>query len=301
MSDISTNDIRKLDGGLLLVFRGLLRRRRTTAVARELGLSQSAVSHALTRLRDLFDDPLFVRRSHGLEPTRRALELMPRIDALIDQIGDTLKRQEVFNPAESERRFVLSAPEFITSLIGATLVKTFRKLAPKASFVVDFISPDLALEALRRGEIDIAFGPFGPAPGGFVSEIIFTDRYCVVARRGHPELKGRITAAQYATIGLVYAHADSEMAASQRVETPDVVLRGLVPRWLTVLTMVAASDAIATCPQRFAQRQAKLLGLQILKPPFVPYTIEVRAVRRSGSADQGVDWLLERIREAVAG
>lgn len=301
MNDISSNDIRKLDGGLLLVFRGLLRRRRTTAVARELGLSQSAVSHALTRLRDLFDDPLFVRRSHGLEPTQRALELMPRIDALIDRLGDMLKRHETFNPAESERRFMLSAPEFITSMIGARLVNTFRRLAPKASFVVDFISPDLALEALRRGEIDVALGPFGPLPNGFVSEMIFTDRYCVAARRGHPELKGRISAAQYAKIGHIYAHAESEMAASQRVETPDVALRAVVPRWLTVLTMVAASDAIATCPQRFAERQAKLLGLQLLKPPFVPLTIEVRAVRRAGSEDLGVDWLLARIREAVAG
>src|SRR5512143_1985527 len=281
MNDISSNDIRKLDGGLLLVFRGLLRRRRTTAVARELGLSQSAVSHALTRLRDLFDDPLFVRRSHGLEPTQRALELMPRIDALIDRLGDMLKRHETFNPAESERRFMLSAPEFITSMIGARLVNTFRRLAPKASFVVDFISPDLALEALRRGEIDVALGTFGPLPKGFVSEMIFTDRYCVAARRGHPELKGRISAAQYARIGHIYAHAESEMAASQRVETPDVALRAVVPRWLTVLTMVAASDAIATCPQRFAERQAKLLGLQLLKPPFVPLTIEVRAVRRA--------------------
>lgn len=301
MIDISSNDIRKLDGGLLLIFRGLLRRRRTTAVARELGLSQSAVSHALTRLRDLFDDPLFVRRSHGLEPTQRALELMPRIDALIDRLGDMLKRHETFNPAESERRFMLSAPEFITSMIGARLVNAFRRLAPKASFVVDFISPDLALEALRRGEIDVALGPFGPLPNGFVSEMIFTDRYCVAARRGHPELKGRISAAQYAKIGHIYAHAESEMAASQRVETPDVALRAVVPRWLTVLTMVAASDAIATCPQRFAERQAKLLGLQLLKPPFVPLTIEVRAVRRAGSEDLGVDWLLARIREAVAG
>lgn len=301
MSDIDTNDIRRLDGGLLLVFRGLLRRRRTTAVAHELGLSQSAVSHALTRLRDLFDDPLFVRRSHGLEPTRRALELMPRIDALIDQIGDTLQRHEAFNPAKSERRFVLSAPEFITSLIGAKLVNAFRKLAPKASFVVDFISPDQALEHLRRGEIDVALGPFGPLPGGFICEVIFKDRYCVVARRGHPELKGKITPKQYAEIGHIFAHAESEMAASERITTPDVAYRAVVPRWLTVLAMVAASDAIATCPQRFALRQAKLLGLQVLKPPFVGNAIEFRALRRAGSRDLGVDWLLDRLRDAVAG
>jgi DNA-binding transcriptional ArsR family regulator len=91
------------------------------AVARELGLSQSAVSHALTRLRDLFEDPLFIRRPHGLEATRRALELAPRVDALIDLAGETLAREGKFDPSRSERRFALVAPEFVTALIGAKL------------------------------------------------------------------------------------------------------------------------------------------------------------------------------------
>ena len=71
MSDIDTADIRKLDGNLLLVFRELARTRRTTETARRLAVTQSTVSHALARLRDLFGDPLFVRRPHGLEPTPR--------------------------------------------------------------------------------------------------------------------------------------------------------------------------------------------------------------------------------------
>jgi hypothetical protein len=74
MSDFNLNQIRRLDGGLLLVFRELLRTRRASAVAQRLGLSPSAISHALNRLRDLFGDPLFIRRPHGFEPTRRAEE-----------------------------------------------------------------------------------------------------------------------------------------------------------------------------------------------------------------------------------
>src|SRR5664279_2655950 len=139
MSDIDTSNIRRIDGGLLLVFRGLLRRRRTTVVAQELGLSQSAVSHALTRLRDVFGDPLFIRRSHGLEPTRRALELGPRIDALLDRIGETFRKASAFDPGRSERSFAISAPEFITALIGADLVGAFRRLAPRAHFAISHL------------------------------------------------------------------------------------------------------------------------------------------------------------------
>lgn len=300
MSDIDTNNIRRLDGGLLLVFRGLLRRRRTTAVAKELGLSQSAVSHALTRLRDVFDDPLFIRRPHGLDPTRRALELGPRIDVLIDQLGEALRRGSAFDPATSARRFSVSAPEFVTAQIGADLTRTFQKTAPNASFVVSFQSQARSLEALRRGELDLAVGRFGPLPPDFVAELLYEDRYCVAARKGHPRLKGRITTAQYNAIGHVYANSSSEGSEDERDQVAgDVAFVSVVPRWLTVLVMVAQSDAIATCPRRLAERQAKLLGLQVIKPPFEPNTIRVTAVRRAGSDDAGIDWLLAQIRKAV--
>lgn len=299
MSDIDSINIRRLDGGLLLVFRGLLRRGRTTAVADELGLSQSAVSHALARLRDIFDDPLFTRRPHGLEPTRRARELGPRIDALIDQIDQTLQSGASFDPARTERQFLFSAPEFINALIGAKLVSAFRKLAPRASFATDFMSTADSLRALQRGEIDIALGRFGTLPQGFEHEMIYEDRYCVAARRGHPQLKGRMTYKQYTSIGHVFAHSETETGSDSESDTSDIKLTATVPGWLTVLMLVATSDAIATCPRKLAQRQSSLLGLQVINPPFEPFRIEVKAVRRAGHADAGVDWLLDRIRDAV--
>jgi DNA-binding transcriptional LysR family regulator len=299
MKDIDLNNIRRVDGGLLLVFRGLLRLRRTTAVGRELGLSQSAVSHALARLRDLFDDPLFLRRPHGLEPTRRALELSPRIDVLLDQLDATLRRRDAFDPARSTRRFAVSVPEFIAALMGADLVNAFRKRAPHAQIGLDYHAPARALEELRRGRIDIALGRFGQLPIEFVSETIYRDKYCVAARRKHPVLKGRITEQQYNRIGHVFAYSESE-AGSDTTETPEIAYTAAVPGWLAVLMIVARSDAIATCPRKLAERQARLLDLQVIKPPFEPYAIEVAAVRRAGGSDAGIDWLLARIRDAVA-
>jgi DNA-binding transcriptional LysR family regulator len=302
MADIIENDIRRIDGGLLLVFRGLLRNRRTTAVAKELGLSQSAVSHALARLRDLFEDPLFIRRPHGLEPTRRALELGPRVDALIDQLGSALEDRKGFDPLSSQRRFAISAPEFVTALIAPSLVKAIRRLAPRVQFGIGHMSPSLALHALRRGEIDLALGRFGTLGEEFVTEKIYEDRYCITARRGHPFLKGRITSAQYKSTGHVYAYSESETGVEEAgLTTPEVAYNASVPGWLLVLTAVAECDAIATAPKRLVERQAKRLGLQVLEPPFVPWRIEVSAVRRAGVADAGIEWLLEQIRKAIGG
>src|SRR6187549_935469 len=105
MSDIDTSKLRRLDGGLMLVFRELLRTGRASQAAERLGLSQPAISHALTRLRDLFDDQLFVRRPHGFEPTRRALELGPQVEALIALAGEALSPDSRFDPARSDRLF----------------------------------------------------------------------------------------------------------------------------------------------------------------------------------------------------
>src|SRR5215469_4825440 len=119
MSDFDLNQIRRLDGGLLLVFRELLRTGRASVVAERLGLSPSAISHALNRLREVFDDPLFIRRPHGFEPTRRAEQLGPQVEALLELANRTVSRDAGFDPASSRRRFRFAAPEFVTSLIGA--------------------------------------------------------------------------------------------------------------------------------------------------------------------------------------
>ena len=111
MIEYDQTQIRRVDGGLLLIFRELLIRRRASEVAQHLGFSPSAISHALGRLRELFGDPLFIRRSHGLEPTRRALELAPRVEALIDLIGATVSAEGEFDPAMSRRRFGIGCPE----------------------------------------------------------------------------------------------------------------------------------------------------------------------------------------------
>lgn len=296
MSDIDFNNIRRLDGGLLLVFRGLLRRRQTTAVALELGLSQSAVSHALTRLRDLFEDPLFIRRPHGLEPTRRALELAPRVDALIDLAGETLEREGKFDAARSTRRFTLGAPESLMALIGANLVKAFRKYAPNASFEIISEGREPTLDAIRRGELDLAVGNFGTTPPGVTSRLLFEDRYCAVARRGHPKVKGKISYKDWLAMGHIFAAAEPER---DKKDVSDITMVGVVPRWLTALVMASASDAIVTCPMKLAKRLSKILNLQVIAAPFLQDRILAFSARRESANDPAIDWFEKQVRQAM--
>lgn len=296
MSEFDNNQIRRLDGGLLLVFRELLRTRRASLVAKRLGLSQSAISHALTRLRDLFGDQLFVRRPHGFEPTKRALELGPKVEELIQLAGSTLSPGPAFDPLRSRRRFIMAAPEFMTALIGAPLINILKKVAPGVSFGVAHFGEDEAYKALQSGEIDIACGRFGSARPGFSTSLLYQDHYCVAARDGHPLVRGKIDAQAWHDIGHVFAWFPSETANET---SGDVAALAVVPHWLTVLVMVASTDGLATCPRRLAERHADMLHLQVLDPPFKSEPITVYSLRRTGLIDAGVDWFVERVREAV--
>lgn len=293
-------DIRRLDGGLLLIFRELLRRRRVTQTADTLGLSQSAVSQALARLRDIYGDPLFVRRPHGLEPTARALALGPQIEALIELAGTTLAREKTFDPAESDRRFRMIAPEFVIALIGARLVERLRTVAPRASFAVRSLPHELAFDAVKRGEADLALGRFGASRPGFAMELLFEDRYCVVARRGHPRFRSRIALTEYRAAGHIYSFAAGEGGESDDAGPDEATAtNAIVPRWLNALVMVSACDAIATVPRRLAERHARPLGLTILNAPFVHNKIRVSLIRRTAVEDAGADWFLNEVRMAV--
>lgn len=301
MDDIEFDNIRKLNGGLLLVFRELMRRGRTTAVADRLGLSQSAVSHALGRLRDVFEDPLFVRRPHGLEPTPRALALAPRVEALIDLTSAAVRRKSGFDPAESERRFNLAIPEYLTVILGTALLRRFGKFAPGASFSAEMLMEQRALEALARGEVDLAIGRFGAPPPGVAIEPLYDDEYCVVARKAHPTLKARISEAAYRRIGHVFSGTTATVSATEGVpDTREVATVAVVPTWLSALALVARTDAIATVPRRLAEAQAPLLGLKILKPPFAMWPIHIALARRRDDGDPGIAWFLEQIRIVAA-
>lgn len=310
MSDYDINNIRRLDGGLLLVFRELLRHRQATRAAERLGLTPSAVSHALGRLRDLFDDPLFIRRPHGLEPTRTALDLGPRIDALIDMAGTALSRGAGFDPARSERRFNLGAPDFVTATLGGPLVEIVRNEAPNASVYSQFMILDVAQEALRRGQIDVALGVFGSLRPGLSAEPLYQEDYCVVARKGHPRIDGRLSLGAYVHAGHVYAHsaATEGQANSLRgdelygsIPSPQVVRTWAVaPSYAEALLMVAGSDAIADIPRRLARQHAERLGLQVLPMPAPGPALTISIVRRADDRDEGIDWLVGRLRAAVA-
>ncbi len=286
---------------MLLVFRALLECRSASRAAERLSLSQSAVSHSLARLRELFGDELFLRRPHGLEPTTRALRLAPNVERIVSLLAEMTGDPLEFDPRTSDRRFDLITPEFVAALAGGRLLELFAARAPGASFGLRQASGEAVWDLLRRGEVDLAVGRYEAPPGtDFTTTLLYEDRYCVVMRKGHRHTGDAITYDRYRVLGHVFAYSNSELAPWEaQLDYGDLRADALVPHWLTALSMVSASDSIATCPRRLAERFARPLGLRIVEPGFLSTEIRVYAARRRHYEDVGIDWLQDRLADAL--
>jgi LysR family transcriptional regulator, mexEF-oprN operon transcriptional activator len=304
MSKIDNLNIRRLDGGLLLVFRSLMRQRQTVLAAQELGLSQSAISHALGRLRDLLGDPLFTRRPNGLEPTRRARELLPQVEELLQRARALIGGPADFTPATSDRQFRIAAADLVTTLLAGTLLRQFAGAAPLARLGFRFLVGRAALEALARDEVDLAVGRFHAVPRGFAAETLFEENYVVIARAGHPRVAAGLDLATYLELDHLLVSFSGNLTgpadqALQRLGQRRRVVAGL-PLFMSVFDAVAQSDALATVSSRLARRHAGNFGLRILPVPFdiVPFPV-VTLFTEPRAAEPATLWLREQIRLAL--
>lgn len=306
MSNIDDIKIRRLDFGLLLVLRELLRHRRTTDVAKRLGLSQSAISHALARLRDLTGDPLFIRRHDGLRPTNAALALLPQVEALLAGGQALLGARGVFDPATSAQRFRLAANDFVASVLAPSLRRALAREAPGVRFTIHSLVGADAVAALQRGEIDLTVGRFLSRPDDCTGTLLADEDYALVARAGHPALDPALDVASYCAL----AHVMVSFRGGLRGTVDEALDRigarrqvaASVPTFFTALAMVADSDLVATVPHRLAHRHAARFGLALKPPPFAIPTFETWQLRRNGHRDDGaIDWMAGMVERCWAG
>ena len=303
MARIDEAKIRRLDGTLLLVFQELLRRRSATAAGERLGLSQSGVSHALGRLREVFDDPLFLRRPRGLEPTRRALDLAPRVEALL-ALARQAVTEDAYDPASSTREFNVGSSDNLIPLLARTLFRAIETESPSASVSFRFIVGDHAVAALRRGEIDVAVGAYAGTPEGTVSEVLASDRFVMVARRGHRLLRGGIDAEAFRRarhVAVAPAGSGSDLIAPQLAD------RGLhrkvmavVPRYMTGFAVIGWTDAVMVAPGGLAAYYREAFDLETAPLPGPPINTEVHILQRANAPrDAAIDWLIAKLRAAA--
>lgn len=300
MSDYDKNKIRRLDLSVLLIFLALMRTRKAAEVAGEFGLTNSSISHAIRRLRDVFGDDLFLRRPHGLEPTAFAEKIEPDVRRAVDAVQAALSGPADFDPAEASGLIRISANDReVAGLIPAALARITGE-APGLRLSVRSLSNADSLRGLSDGTLDLAVGFFRD-PGPDIDQTrIRTETYALAARKDHPLLQAEVTIPAYTAASHILVSSDGTLSG-----IVDQVLaeRGLsrrvclaIPGFLPALSILAESDYVATLPASLVHDHAERFGLGHCAPPVEIRSFEVSILRhRRNLRDPMLSWCLEKI------
>ncbi|HYM03850.1 MAG TPA: LysR family transcriptional regulator [Stellaceae bacterium] len=274
-------NINAIDLNLLIAFDAIMRERHVTVAAHRIGITQPAMSNALARLRKLFNDPLFVRTSHGMEPTPYAEQLADPIGRACDLIADALRTGSTFEPAKSSRTFTFYMTDIGEVVLLPAILRHVRSVAPQVALKVVRIPPLGAQEAMASGEVDLAIGLFPSLQAGFYEQRLYRDHFVCVARADHPRIRNVLTARQFSEVPHVFVSsagtgheaAVENIIAAQRVKRTIALT---VPHFLVLPTIVSQSDLIVTVPERVARSFQSSTNLKLLKPPIKFPEIEIK-------------------------
>lgn len=282
------------DFNLLITLDALLSEGSVAGAARRLGLSQSAMSRALARLRKTTGDPLLVRAGRGLVPTPRALELQSQIGPLVDAAHAALTPQKPIDLSRLERTFTLRTGEGFVETFGAALIEQVAQQAPKVK--LRFVAkPDKDSAPLREAYIDLETGVIDADMGPEIrTQGLYRDRFIGVVRKDHPLLDNEITAESYANARhIAVSRKGIEQGPVDRALQPLGLKRNLttmVAGFATALSLTRSSDLAATVPE--TSTQALRAGLESFTLPFTAPEVTVSLFWHPRmDADPGHRWL----------
>lgn len=263
---------KRLDLNLISVFDALLRERNVTTAADSIGLSQSAMSHALKRLRSYFNDPLFVRTTNEMKPTPRALELSETILVIAGLVSDQLVPKAGFNPESSDRTFGVCLTDMGELVFLPPIMKKFQELAPRCRIKSIQVPHNEIQNVLETGEADLAIGSIHTVPSGLFQQRLFTHPFVCIASRNNRKIVKELTLERY----LDAAHI-AVCLTGRQWEAYDRVIDGYgihrrifltTPHFLVVPLLIEGTDLIATVPRELGAVFSKYRHIKVWPTPI---------------------------------
>lgn len=292
-------NINTVDLNLFLVFQAIYATRSVTLAGDRLGMSQSAVSNALKRLRERFDDPLFVRTPNGMVPSAVAVKLIEPVDEGLARLNQAIDQSRRFDPDTSSQLFRIAVNDIGQLVLMPPLLARAQALAPKVRFETVEASPSNCRQLMVDGVIDLAIGSWQPLGAGVYQQRLFEEGYVALLSASH-ELQSEtiglpeyLEAAHivYRPSGASYDALHSTLADLNVLDRRKVVLTAV--HSLGLSTMVAHSQLLLSLPERLALAMtASRADLRIAKLPFtVPLFPIKQQWHEQRHADAGHQWL----------
>jgi DNA-binding transcriptional LysR family regulator len=269
-----------LDLNLLRVFDAIATEGSVTVAGERIGLSQPAMSNALARLRQLFDDPLFVRTPRGMRPTPFAQQLAQPVREALRLIQGVLLQRAGFEPRSSNNTFRFYMSDIGEMVFLPGLLERVKRDAPGVKIEVVRIPIKDIHAALEAGEIDLAIGFLPGLTTGMRQQPLFREHYVCMLRADHPVIGAKISLKQFreaAHVLVSYAGTGHQVIEETFVaEGLSARIAARVPHFLVVPMILARTDLIVTVPSRVAAVFARLGNFKVLKLPLSMPSFEVR-------------------------
>ena len=308
-------NINKIDLNLLVYLDVLLREGSVTKAANRLSITQPAMSNGLRRLRDLFSDPILVRTSEGMTPTKRALELQPVIRDVLGKLENAIQPEQKFSPLESHRTFRIMASDYAESTLLLLLLKALRERAP--NIVLDVITPsDVTFHDVEHGKVDMAINRFDELPLSFHQKVIWYDAFSCVLNRDNPVLN-EFDLTNYLKAQHIWV-SKTGFGVGVGIDPKEVQKLGWVDAELTkigkkrnirvftrhyhvALQLAKTQNLVATLPSKIANMYADDPQVCVLEPPFDIPPIGLKMAWSSLlHQDAGHIWLRRLIAEVAS-
>ena len=295
-------NIRSVDLNLLPVFEAVYEEQSLSRAAVRLAMTQSAVSHAVTRLRAMFSDELFVRRSRGVVPTPTAEAIYAKLHDALGSMREAVTERRGFVARTSERTFFLAITHPLGPMVVLRLLERLATVAPKISVSASTRSRPIDLDrALREGRIDAAIDWLEPEGDQFKSAVLFEDVLVAVARGGHPALRRRPVSLKTLREGRFVAlrprvEGEHPVAGLREWQRLNLRVALEVSEILEVFMVTSQSDLFGLIPRSMERIARSALGLRPLgvgpKSPTVPIKLIWHAHR---DADPGHTFLRKEL------
>lgn len=295
---------KRLDLNLLIALDAMLRERNISRAAERVHLSQSAMSNALARLREYFDDQLLVQVGRHMEPTPRAQALADAVRDVLVRVDTTIAIQPEFIPAESKRVFRLLVSEYTTTVLIPTLLALVWQETQSIGFELLPQSRD-PMRLLADGEADILIMPEAYLSTDHPTESLYEDDYVCVLWSGNAAVGDTLSLADY----LAAPHVVAQMGPNRNSVFEDWFLQHygatrtvqvITPSLVAPCRLVVGTNRIATVQRRLAYEAVKTLPLRVLPAPFeAPRMVQTMQWHKYRTQDPGIVWLRDRLLEAA--
>ena len=299
---IDYTNLRQLDLNLLIALDVLIEEANVTRAAQRLNMSQSAMSHALKRLRSVLNDDILIRTSREMEVTPYARGLSDRVRQILTEIESTLLSKETFNPATAQETFRIAASDYVETTIGVNLVGQIATGAPGIRIRVTNLDKETVLNALDDNRIDLAINAQFPLKSWHVEQNLYREEFVCVVRSD--DALTELSVEDYlGRLHLLVSLRDDFQGTVDRILERQQQSRQVVwstSHFMVIPLLLASSDCVALLPRRMAQQCAKAIDLKLLSPPVEVggFTVSMVWHQRHTTSPQH-QWLRQQIIEAT--